>query len=137
MRAVEPRTTPVLISPHLEWVTSGTAQNERKSFEDTLHAWQQTKSSGDLVRMLSFYTSDFNSYGKSLTEWTPALRAELDRNRGRSVQLRDLSMLRWTDSVDTMVVTFGEVADGMRSVTKRQYWIRQGSSWKIFFEGAV
>ncbi len=37
-----------------------------------------------------------------------------------------------------MVVTFGEVADGERSgPTKRQYWVRQGSEWKIFFEGII
>jgi hypothetical protein len=35
-----------------------------------------------------------------------------------------------------MVVTFGEVTDGtLTGPTKRQYWGRQGSQWKIFFEG--
>lgn len=39
---------------------------------------------------------------------------------------------------DTMVVTFGEVASGERSgPTKRQYWLRQGGTWKIFFEGII
>ena len=37
-----------------------------------------------------------------------------------------------------MVVTFGEVADGSRTgPTKRQYWVRQGNQWKIFFEGVI
>jgi len=52
--------------------------------------------------------------------------------------MKDLSVLRWTDSADTMVVTFGEVPLGTRTgVTKRQYWMRQGPQWKIFFEGVV
>ena len=37
-----------------------------------------------------------------------------------------------------MVVTFGEVAQGTRSgPIKRQYWLRQGGQWKIFFEGVI
>jgi hypothetical protein len=34
------------------------------------------------------------------------------------------------------VVTFGEVPVGQTSgVTRRQYWIREGNDWRIFFEG--
>ncbi len=47
-------------------------------------------------------------------------------------------MLRWTDSTETMVVTFGELVAGTnRGSTKRQYWMRQGQQWKIFFEGVI
>ena len=50
----------------------------------------------------------------------------------------DLSVLRWTDTADTMVVTFGEVSTGARTgPVKRQYWVRQGSRWKIFYEGVI
>ena len=138
IRAVEIRTTPVVISQRLSWVTPNSARSDSKPFEDALTAWQSAKSSGNMDRVLSFYSSDFNSYGKTLTEWTPALRTELDQVRGRAIQLKDLSFLRWTDAADTMVVTFGEVADGTRTgPTKRQYWGRHGSQWKIFFEGVI
>ena len=119
-------------------MTPNSARSDSKPFEDVLTAWQNAKSSGKLDRVLSFYSPDFNSNGKTLTEWTPALRSELDKVRGRAIQLKDLSFLRWTDAADTMVVTFGEVADGTRSgPTKRQYWGRQGSQWKIFYEGVI
>ncbi|MCJ0762821.1 L,D-transpeptidase family protein [Variovorax terrae] len=135
---VEVRTTPVIIAPQLHWVPPQSTQAEGKTFENTLQAWRTTKASGDMSRLLSFYTPDFNSYGKTLAEWTPVLKGELDRTRGRDIVLKDLSYLRWTDSADTMVVTFGEVAEGARSgPTKRQYWVRQGSQWKIFFEGVI
>jgi ketosteroid isomerase-like protein len=137
-RTVEPRTTPVVISPRLDWVTPHSVQAERKPFEDALAAWRNAKSSGDIEQLLRFYTPDFSSFGKSLVEWTPALRNEVDKVRGKSIELKDLSYLRWTDNADTMVVTFGEVAHGERSgPTKRQYWIRQDGVWKIFFEGII
>ena len=138
IRTVEVRTTPVVISPRLDWVPPHSVQAQRKPFEDALDAWRTAKSRGDFDQLLRFYTPDFNSYGKTLAEWAPALRTEVDKVRGKPIQLKDLSYLRWTDAADTMVVTFGEVADGSRTgPTKRQYWIRQGSEWKIFFEGII
>jgi len=138
IRTVETRTTPVVISNRLQWVMPNSVRSDSKPFEDALTAWQNAKSSGNMDRILSFYSPDFNSNGKTLSEWTPALRGELDRVRGRAIQLKDLSYLRWTDTADTMVVTFGEVADGTRTgPTKRQYWGRQGTQWKIFFEGII
>jgi L,D-transpeptidase YnhG len=139
IRTVEVRTTPVVIAPSLKWVApqSG-AQPEVRAFTDALDAWRAAKTQGDVARVLSFYSVDFSGAGKSLAEWTPVLRTELTRARGRNIQLKDLSYLRWTDSADTMVVTFGEVPDGARTgPIKRQYWVRQGQQWKIFFEGVI
>lgn len=138
IRTVEVRTTPVVIANQLKWVEAHSARNEGKSFEDSLHAWRNAKTSGNLSLILSYYTADFNSNGKTLEQWTPTLKAELSKVQGRTIQLKDVSYLRWTDSADTMVATFGEVADGVRTGwTKRQYWIRQGNQWKIFFEGTI
>jgi hypothetical protein len=47
--------------------------------------------------------------------------------------MKDLSLLRWTDDTDTMVVTFGEVANGARTgPVKRQYWVRQDRNGRSF-----
>lgn len=138
IRTVEVRTTPVVIASSLKWVAPQSAHAEGRPFEAALQAWRASKASGDMNRVLAHYTPDFNSYGKSLADWAPLLKAELDKSRGRELLLKDVSYLRWTDSADTMVVTFGEVPHGARSgVTKRQYWVRQGSQWKIFFEGVI
>ena len=73
-----------------------------------------------------------------MAQWTPTLKAELNATKGRTIQLKDVSYLHWIDAAETMVVTFGEVADGIRTGwTKRQYWMRQGNQWKIFFEGVI
>lgn len=138
INTVEVRTTPVVIAQSLQWVAPQTARAAGQAFEDVLAAWRTAKSSGDLNRLLGFYAPDFAANGKTLAQWTPVLRSELERASGRAIQLKDLSVLRWTDTADTMVVTFGEVADGARTGTsKRQYWVRQGQQWKIFYEGVT
>ena len=63
---------------------------------------------------------------------------ELGKLKGRDIALTNLTMMRWTDQNDTMVVTFDEVISWhANGVTKRQYWIRDGKTWKIFFEGVI
>lgn len=139
IRTVQVRTTPVVIAQQLDWVAPQSTQAHAKSFEDSLNAWRHAKAGGDLPRVLSFYTADFVSNGgKALPEWSRTLRSEVDRARGKDIQLKDVSYLRWTDSADTMVVTFGEVNEGSRTgLTRRQYWVRQGTGWKIFYEGVI
>ena len=141
LRTVQVRTTPVVIAQSLQWQTPhNVAAGSQRShgFEAALAGWQQTKSSGDLARLLQFYAPEFSAKGQTLVQWTPALRQEIERMQGRPIALKDLSYLRWTDSADTMVVTFGEVIEGMRTgAVKRQYWVRQGVQWKIFFEGVI
>lgn len=138
IKTVQVRTTPVVIAQSLKWVAPMTARADNKSFEEALNGWSSAKSSGDLARLMTWYTSDFTSYGKKLADYTPAMQAEVKQLGGRSLQLKDVSYMRWTDSNDTMVVTFGELAQGARSgQTKRQYWTRQAGQWKIFFEGNI
>lgn len=132
------RTTPVVIAPQLHWVAPQKARAEGKSFEDTLNAWRLAKSSGKAEQVLKYYTQDFSSSGKGLAQWTPTLQAEMQKFQGRAIELKDVSILRWNDTAETMVVTFGEVAKGLKfGLTKRQYWIRENSQWKIFFEGTI
>ncbi len=135
---VEIRTTPVVIAQTLQWVTPHSVQPDSRRFADTLQAWRSAKVSGDLARLLAFYSPDFSGSGKTLAEWTPALRTEIEKARGRDVALKELSYMRWTDKAETMVVTFDEVVAGSRTGSvKRQYWMRQGALWKIFFEGVI
>ena len=138
VRIVEVQQTPVIIAERLNWVEPSSIRTEGTRFEEALHAWRLAKASGELQQVLAYYSPDFNSYGKTLSQWTPTLQQELHQLKGRAPLLKDVSYLRWTDTADTMVVTFGEVAVGRRvGSTKRQYWIRENKQWKIFFEGTI
>lgn len=139
LRTVEPRSTPVVIARQLQWVAPHSVSAERKSFDAVLNAWRNAKTQGDMTRLLGFYAPDFQTYRKKpLEEWTQVLKAETRALRGRELHLKDKSYLRWTDSADTMVVTFGEVAEGAHTgPVKRQYWARRGQQWQIFFEGVI
>jgi len=139
LRTVEPRTTPVVIARQLQWVQPQKIEAERKAFETVLDSWRSAKTEGDMQRLLGFYAPDFQGHKKaSLEEWSKVLHTEARALQGREIELKDKAFLRWTDTVDTMVVTFGEVAEGARTgPVKRQFWARRGKHWQIFFEGVI
>lgn len=136
LSTVQIRTTPVVIAPELHWVEPAALNADRQPFEATLEAWRSLKSQGKLNALKGLYSDRFRSQSRDLAQWWPRMEEEIRSNGLRELELKDVSMLRWRDTEDTMVVTFGEVARGQtRGVTKRQYWMRENDQWKIFFEG--
>jgi hypothetical protein len=129
LATVRIRTTPVVIAPELQWVRPEAQQADRRAFEATLEAWRAARSEGRPEQLRAFYASEFpptsNGSGRNNASRSP-----------QGIELKDVSMLRWQDSQDTMVVTFGELPQGQsRGVTRRQYWSQEGGQWKIFHEG--
>ncbi len=138
IRTVEVRSTPVVIAPALQWVTPAALKNQRSAFEQTLASWQAARSSGNLSKVVSFYTTDFSSNGKTFDQWLPTLEREVMATAGRTVQTKDLSVMHWKDIAETMVVTFAELpANARTGPTRRQYWIKVSGQWKIFYEGVI
>lgn len=138
LRTVQIRTTPVVIAPELQWVQPDALSQDLAQFEDVLEAWRRSRSEGNLAELKGFYSSRFSNQGRDLAQWWPRVENELRSTGPRELAIKDLSVLRWNDTDDTRVVTFGEVAAGQtRGVTKRQYWIRENDRWTIFFEGNI
>jgi len=138
IRRVSVGDTPVVLASQLVWKPVEQLQAPSRAFETNLNAWREAKMAGDLNRLLAFYTPDFSSYGKTMDQYLPQIKAEIKAINRHTVQLKDLSYLHWNDSSETMVTTFGEVVDGNRTGSrKRQYWVRSNKGWQIFFEGVI
>jgi L,D-transpeptidase YnhG len=143
MSTVAVKTTPVIIANKIQWVKPEQLTAERQQFESSLTAWRTVKNSGQTDRLRSFYMSDFKDYGKSLDAWWPKAAGEVQKAKGRPFQWREVTALIWRPdasekSPNVMVVTYDEVAPGIKQpTTKRQYWMQTGNQWKIFFEGII
>jgi murein L,D-transpeptidase YafK len=138
LTSVSARTTPVVIAERLNWVTKTSLDVEKENFTTTLMAWRQAKVQSVVPKLMSFYTADFSNYGKNLTQWTDITTKELGKLKGNDITLSNINMMHWADQNETMIVTFDEVIVGKRTgVTKRQYWMKDGKAWKIFFEGVI
>jgi len=138
LERVQPRTTPVVIAKRLDWVPTRTAEHERRNMRNLIEGWRTARASGDLSRLMAFYSQQFSNGARDFNQWRQLLEKDVVSQRGHSLQLKDLAILGWRDKGDILVVTFGEVADGQRTGSvKRQYWGKEGGLWKIFYEGVI
>lgn len=149
-------TTPVLISPAIEWVQPETLSKPREEFDQVLEAWRKARIAGDASAVARFYARDFRTGGKDRGQFasnTPTTEPRL-RNPSRQssktdtaiardgeFSIKDVSYLSWVDQQPQMIVTFSELAKGARSgVIRRQYWQRDASApngWAIYYEGVI
>jgi L,D-transpeptidase YnhG len=138
LTTVSAKTTPVVIAERLNWVTKSSLDSEKTNFTNLLMTWRQTKVQSNTDKLMAFYTPDFSNFGKNLTQWSSILSNEIGKLKGSDIALTNINIMRWSDQNETLIVTFDEVIVGKRmGVTKRQYWIRDGKTWKIFFEGVI
>lgn len=136
LETVEPRTTPVLIAPKLDWRKPEQLEAERLAFLRVFQAWRDAKSAGNLGSLLTWYSPQFKAPPADLAAYANQLKAEL--KTPAPIQVKDLSFMSWRDQGEIMVVTFGELRGNAKTgVIRRQYWARDNGQWKIFFEGVI
>jgi len=134
LRKVQIGATPVVTARSLQWISPPQAEKEAQTFTSAITAWKDTRASGNEAQLKKFYLPDFQRSNKKATEGI-SVHDEVEYAQGKRVQFKDMSYLHWRDGDDTMVATFGEVFEGEKSGrTRRQYWLRQGSEWKLFHE---
>ncbi|NMG34170.1 L,D-transpeptidase family protein [Azoarcus sp. TTM-91] len=137
---IEPGLTPVIISNEIEWLSLDDWQAQRSSLNQAIETWRSDWEGNDVERYLSHYSDDFRGDKLDHASWM-AQKRRVAANRGPAkITVDKLSMFRNPGKDEMVVVTFEQEfrtdkhTDKMR---KRQYWKREGSRWKIVFEGAA
>ncbi|WP_432727730.1 L,D-transpeptidase family protein [Variovorax sp. W6] len=135
LRKVQIGATPVVTARSLQWISQPQAEKEAQSITSAITGWKDARASGNEAQLKKFYLPDFQRSSKKSNEGISVVDDEVKYAQGKRVQLKDMSYLHWRDGDDTMVVTFGEVFEGEKSGrSRRQYWLRQGTDWKLFHE---
>jgi murein L,D-transpeptidase YafK len=138
LRDVSPRRTPVVIAQRLDWVRGNQVERERSTARTLVEQWRAARSRGDVNRLMTFYSPQFNSGDMDLPQWAKVLDKDAKAAHGRASEVKELSILSWRDTSEVLVVTFGEVLQGqLTGPMRRQYWGKEGGQWKIFFEGVI
>lgn len=100
-----------------------------------MRAWARAKATGNMVSLATFYAFDFQAEGKNFAAHEVLLKADSQSLGRRPLDLKDLSILDWSEDAEVRVVTFGEVAAGTKTGKQtRQYWEQRAGSWKIVYE---
>ena len=139
-RHVQVGLTPVIIADEIEWSDAGAIAAERAALAAALEQWRADWQSRDTERYLAHYSSRFASReGQDLTRWAEHKRKVNGTKSWIKVGLTRVAMFRYPRESDFVVVTFDQDyrSSGLSNVMrKRQYWVKEGSRWKIIYEGS-
>ena len=132
--------TPVIIADEVEWADAASVAAERAALGGALEQWRADWASRDTDRYLAHYSSRFASKeGQNYAAWAEHKRKVNSAKKWIKVGLGRVAMFRYPRERDFVVVTFDQdyKSDGLSNVMKkRQYWVKEGSTWKIIYEGA-
>ncbi len=132
--------TPVIISQKIDWVKPGTSRPERDTLAEALERWRLDWESRDTDRYLRHYSGKFTSGKQDLAAWSQQKRSVNGNKAWIKIKVDDVSMFLYPGNNDLAVITFEQHYSSNNlnnQMRKRQYWQREGGSWRIIHEGAA
>jgi murein L,D-transpeptidase YafK len=132
--------TPVIISNDIAWIDRKAWKAQRESLNNEMESWRRDWESLSTERYLAHYSRQFASGKQDFNAWSEQKRAVNAGKTAVKVALSNVSVFRYPGNENLVVVTFDQdyrsnnLSNQMR---KRQYWMQDGGSWKIVYEGAV
>ncbi len=133
-------TTPVVITDRVEWLEDAEWEKERDSFQKTFTHWKSDWEKLNVEEYLSHYSPNFTSEGKKFASWAKQKRQVNTAKTWVKVGFSNVSLYGYPGVKDMVVVNFDQEYTSnnlSNQVKKRQYWVKEGSTWKIIYEGAA
>ena len=135
--------TPVVLGVDFEWVSPDKLYDyheTKQSLKQALEQWRQDWEAQDTDAYLSHYAKDFFYSDGRLAQWSDYKRKIQASKPQVTVRIDDVSMFGYPNAKQTMVVVNFEqtfISPSLQNkMKKRQYWVKEGNAWKIFYEGA-
>jgi murein L,D-transpeptidase YafK len=132
--------TPVIISSSVEWVQPQALSSLREELGGMLEQWRRDWESLNTDRYLAHYSRTFTSGTQDYKSFAEQKRQVNGGKQWVKVKVEKVSMFLYPGKERLAVVSFDQdytssnLANRMR---KRQYWIKEGASWRIIYEGAA
>jgi len=139
-RHMQVGTTPVIIAGEIEWADAQALEAERAALAGALERWRADWQSRDTERYLEHYSPAFRSGAQDLAAWRAHKRGVNASKKWIRVNLSQVSMLRYPNQVDFVVVSFEQdyrSSNLSNTLRKRQYWQKEAGRWRIVYEGSA
>jgi len=139
-RHLQVGTTPVIIAGEIEWADAKALEAERAGLAGALELWRADWQSRDTERYLAHYSPAFRSGAQDLAAWSAHKRGVNAAKKWIRVNLSQVSMLRYPNQVDFVVVSFEQdyrSSNLSNTLRKRQYWQKEDGRWRIVYEGSA
>lgn len=133
--------TPVVISEQVEFVSKQQWAKDREAFDSVMEQWRRDLEGLNAQTFLRHYSPKFKSAtGEDLATWSAKHQQTMLGVKDMRIKLQDETIFAYPDRHDLIVTTFTQNATiGKRRLLqrKRQYWLNEGKSWKVIYEGNI
>jgi murein L,D-transpeptidase YafK len=140
---INPGVTPIIIASSVKWQSPDEWLATRSTLSSSLSSWIRDWESLDMDTYLSHYSQKFDADGKNFDGWADSKRRINGTKSFVKVEISNLSVFEYPlapDALPMVMVTFDQnykSSNNAGKMKKRQYWQRDGATWKIIFEGAA
>lgn len=136
---VDVSNTPVIVGNNINWMSKTDWLKQRLAYTTLVESWRDAWQKRDHQRYISYYSSEFDD-GKHNYKSFSSYKKRVNGSKSFiQVGLDNMSIYRYPDQKDLMVVSFDQKyrSDNYSSKdNKRQYWTQEHGQWKIAYEGA-
>jgi murein L,D-transpeptidase YafK len=132
--------TAVIISNDIEWVQPQAMTGIRQELSGALDAWRRDWESLDTERYLKHYSQSFSDGSQNYSEFARHKRQVNGGKQWVKVGVNRVSMFLYPGKQQIAVVTFDQdytSSNLTNRMRKRQYWVKEGPTWRIIHEGAA
>jgi hypothetical protein len=132
--------TPVVIADRIEWVQTQAHQALRAVLNERLESWRADWESRNTERYLQHYSRTFAAESTNWAQWSAQKRRVNATKDWIKVRLSAASVFLYPGRDDLAVISFSQdysSSNLSNKIKKRQYWIREGGTWRILYEGAA
>ena len=140
---VIPGVTPIVIASSVKWQSPGEWLATRTILAESLSGWKRDWESLNMEKYLAHYSQKFDADGKGFGSWADSKRRINSGKNFVSVEISNLSVFEYPLGAEAMpmaMVTFDQnykSSNNSSKMKKRQYWQRDGTQWKIIYEGTA
>lgn len=140
---INPGVTPIVIASSVKWQLPEAWLATRDTISNSLSTWKRDWESLDMEKYLAHYSRKFDADGKDIGQWSDSKRRINVSKSFVNVEISNLSLFEYPlapDALPMAMVTFDQnykSSNNNNKMKKRQYWQRDGDSWKIIYEGAA
>ena len=130
----------MIISNSVEWLSLDDWAKERSELNKSIDAWRADWESRDTDRYLKHYSQRFKAGEQDFAEFSAQKKQVNAGKEWIKLKIDNLSVFRNPGKDEVVVVTFDQDyrSNNLNNqMKKRQYWLREGSQWKIIYEGSA
>ncbi len=132
--------TPVIISSAIEWVQPQSIAGVRQELNGALEHWRKDWESLNTQRYLTHYSPSFTLGTQNYQAFAAHKQQVTSGKQWIKVKVDRVNMFIYPGKETLAVVTLDQdySSNNLNNrMRKRQYWIKEGSSWRIVHEGAA